>query len=101
MNPVQRFFRRYIFSTIGILTLFFVVNIALVLSVMIAGYMAGNLPDGQSVICPAHVSGDHNAQNQRDVDHEEQRQNANGRENVATEKTLHWIHDFAPFKLSR
>mgnify|MGYP001132579041 CR=1 FL=1 len=26
MNPVQRFFRRYIFSTIGILTLFFAVN---------------------------------------------------------------------------
>ena len=41
MNPVQRFFRRYIFSTIGILTLFFVVNIALALSVMIAGYMSG------------------------------------------------------------
>ena len=41
MNPVQRFFRRYIFSTIGILALFFVVNIALVLSVMIAGYMSG------------------------------------------------------------
>ena len=41
MNPVQRFFRRYIFSTIGILTLFFVVNIALALGVMIAGYMSG------------------------------------------------------------
>ena len=41
MNPVQRFFRRYIFSTIGILALFFVVNIALVLSVMTAGYMSG------------------------------------------------------------
>ena len=41
MNPVQRFFRRYIFSTIGILALFFVVNIALVLSVMVAGYMSG------------------------------------------------------------
>lgn len=41
MNPVQRFFRRYIFSTIGILTLFFAVNIALVLGVMVAGYMSG------------------------------------------------------------
>lgn len=41
MNPVQRFFRRYIFSTIGILVLFFVVNIALVLSILIAGYMSG------------------------------------------------------------
>ena len=41
MNPVQRFFRRYIFSTIGILALFFMVNIALVLSVMTAGYMSG------------------------------------------------------------
>lgn len=41
MNPVQRFFRRYIFSTIGILTLFLVVNLLLVLSVLIAGYMSG------------------------------------------------------------
>ena len=41
MNPVQRFFRRYIFSTVGILTLFFVVNLLLILSVMVAGYMSG------------------------------------------------------------
>lgn len=41
MNPVQRFFRRYIFSTVGILVLFLVVNLLLVLSVMIAGYMSG------------------------------------------------------------
>ena len=41
MNPVQRFFRRYIFSTVGILALFFAVNIALVLGVMVAGYMRG------------------------------------------------------------
>ena len=41
MNPVQRFFRRYIFSTIGILTLFFVVNLLLVLTVLTAGYMSG------------------------------------------------------------
>ena len=41
MNPVQRFFRRYIFSTIGILALFLVVNLLLILSVMIAGYMSG------------------------------------------------------------
>ena len=33
--------------------------------------------------------------------HEKQRQNADGRENVAPEKTLHRIHDFAPFRLSR
>ncbi len=41
MNPVQRFFRRYIFSAIGILALFFVVNLLLVLSFLIAGYMSG------------------------------------------------------------
>ena len=41
MNPVQRFFRRYIFSTVGILTLFLVVNLLLILSVMVAGYMSG------------------------------------------------------------
>lgn len=41
MNPVQRFFRRYIFSTIGILALFFVVNLLLILGVLIAGYMSG------------------------------------------------------------
>ena len=40
MNPVQRFFRRYIFSTIGILTLFFVVNIALALSVLLSVLMS-------------------------------------------------------------
>ena len=41
MNPVQRFFRRYIFSTIGILALFLVVNLLLVLTVLTAGYMSG------------------------------------------------------------
>ena len=41
MNPVQRFFRRYIFSTIGILVLFLVVNLLLVLTVLVAGYMSG------------------------------------------------------------
>ncbi len=41
MNQVQRFFRRYIFSIVGILTLFLMVNIALGLSVLIAGYMSG------------------------------------------------------------
>lgn len=40
MNPVQRFFRRYIFSTIGILVLFLVVNLLLVLTVLVAGYMS-------------------------------------------------------------
>ena len=64
-------------------------------------HMAGNLADRQPVVCPAHVSGDHDAQGKRNVDHEEQRQNANGGENVAPEKPLHRVHDFAPFKLSR
>lgn len=41
MNPVQRFFRRYIFSTIGILALFLVVNLLLILTVLTAGYMSG------------------------------------------------------------
>ena len=41
MNPVQRFFRRYITSTIGILLLFFAVNIALLLGILTAGYMSG------------------------------------------------------------
>ena len=41
MNPVRRFFRRYIFSTIGILALFLVVNLLLVLTVLTAGYMSG------------------------------------------------------------
>ena len=41
MNPVQRFFRRYIFSTIGILVLFFLVNLLLIPAVLIAGYMSG------------------------------------------------------------
>ena len=41
MNPVQRFFRRYIFSTIGILALFFLVNLLLILSLLISGCMSG------------------------------------------------------------
>lgn len=41
MNPVQRFFRRYIFSTIGILALFLSVNLVLGLGVLTAGYMSG------------------------------------------------------------
>lgn len=38
MNTVQRFFRRYIFSTIGIVILFLVVNIALLLQSSLQGY---------------------------------------------------------------
>ncbi|RHA48814.1 sensor histidine kinase [Blautia obeum] len=41
MNTVQRFFRRYIFSTIGIVILFLVVNIALLFAIIIAGGMSG------------------------------------------------------------
>ncbi len=35
MNAVQRFFRRYIFSTVGIVILFFVVNIALLVVIIL------------------------------------------------------------------
>ena len=64
-------------------------------------HMAGYLPDRQSVVCPAHVSGGQNSQDQQEIHHEEQRQNANGGEDVAPEKPLHRIHDFAPFRLIR
>ena len=42
MNAVQRFFRRYIFSTLGILLLFLAVNIALIFFLMITGSMGGS-----------------------------------------------------------
>ena len=41
MNPVRRFFRRYIVSTIGIVLLFFTVNLLLFLAVLSAGYLSG------------------------------------------------------------
>ncbi len=41
MNTVQRFFRRYILSTVGIVLLFFAVNIALLFVIIIAGGMSG------------------------------------------------------------
>lgn len=41
MNTVQRFFRRYIFSTVGILILFLTVNIALFFVILITGSMSG------------------------------------------------------------
>ena len=42
MNAVQRFFRRYIVSTVGIVILFLTVNIALFFSILIAGSMSGS-----------------------------------------------------------
>ncbi|HJA93290.1 MAG TPA: HAMP domain-containing histidine kinase [Candidatus Eisenbergiella merdipullorum] len=42
MNAVQRFFRRYIFSTVGIMILFLVVNIALFFGILIPGSMIGS-----------------------------------------------------------
>lgn len=42
MNTVQRFFRRYIFSTVGIMILFLAVNIVLLFAIMIAGNMSGS-----------------------------------------------------------
>lgn len=41
MNAVQRFFRRYILSTVGIVLLFLAVNIALLFVIIIAGGMSG------------------------------------------------------------
>ena len=41
MNAVQRFFRRYILSTVGIVLFFFAVNIALLFVIIIAGGMSG------------------------------------------------------------
>ena len=41
MNSVQRFFRRYIFSTVGIVILFLTVNIALCFAILITGSMSG------------------------------------------------------------
>ncbi len=45
MNAAQRFFRRYIFSTVGIMILFLAVNLALFLTILIAGYMSGSDTD--------------------------------------------------------
>ena len=42
MNSVQRFFRRYILSMIGIIFLFLGINIALFFAVMIIGSMSGS-----------------------------------------------------------
>ena len=41
MNTVERFFRRYIFSTIGIIALFFVVNLLLVGMFFTIAYLNG------------------------------------------------------------
>lgn len=42
MNAVQRFFWRYIVSTVGIVILFLTVNIALFFTILIAGSMSGS-----------------------------------------------------------
>ena len=44
MNAVQRFFRRYIISTVGIVILFLVVNIALFFVIILTGSMSGADP---------------------------------------------------------
>ncbi len=56
MNPVQRFFRRYITSTIGILLLFFAVNIALLLGILTVGYMSGPEDDVSIQEIQAHLT---------------------------------------------
>ena len=40
MNPVQRFFRRYIFSTLRIILLFIIINLSLFFLIMVAGSMS-------------------------------------------------------------
>ena len=54
MNAVQRFFRRYILSTVGIVLLFFAVNIALLFVIIIAGGMSGacRMGNGSQMILP-------------------------------------------------
>lgn len=44
MNTVQRFFRRYIVSTVGIVLLFLMVNIALFVVILITGSVSGTDP---------------------------------------------------------
>ena len=44
MNAVRRFFRRYIFSVVGIMLLYLFVNIALILAVLVGGSMS--VPEG-------------------------------------------------------
>ena len=41
MNVVQRLFRRYIVSTVGIVILFLTVNLALFFAILVAGSMSG------------------------------------------------------------
>lgn len=45
MNPIQRFFRRYLISTIGLLLLFLSVNIFLTLAVLIVSYQSASAPE--------------------------------------------------------
>ena len=49
MNKFERFFRRYIFSTVGIILLFLFVNILLVASFFVIAYLGNvknsNFPD--------------------------------------------------------
>lgn len=41
MKPIDRFFRRYILSVIGILLLFFVINIVLIGILFLTSYLNG------------------------------------------------------------
>ncbi len=59
MNAIHQFFRRYIFSTVKIFLLFFIVNIALFLLVMFAGYMSGPRDSLSVETLAAHVTENH------------------------------------------
>lgn len=51
MNTVQRFFRRYIFSMVGIMVLFFAVNVALLSAIMIIPKGTGSRYEVHRIPC--------------------------------------------------
>ena len=57
MNPVRRFFRRYVFSTVGLLALLLVTNIAVLVILLGIGEMTGPSDSFQIVDFCAHLTG--------------------------------------------
>lgn len=45
MNSIQRFFRKYFLSTMGLLLLFLSINILLALTVLIVSYKSSSAPE--------------------------------------------------------
>lgn len=56
MNAIQRFFRRYIISTVGIILLFFCVNIALFFAVLLVGSASGSESSFSVQVFSDHLS---------------------------------------------